>query len=137
MRLSIGGPLTVIGGFNPHLGWATTNSNSGDLSEIYALDADRHNPDHYVLDGASLPLARESHKVAFKDGEGVSAETRDFWTTPLGPVVHRTADTIFIVRTAGDGEFRAGEQFLRMMRATSLAEWQEAMKIRELVTRIT
>ena len=35
----IGGPLTVIGGFNRHLGWATTNSNSGDLSEIYALDA--------------------------------------------------------------------------------------------------
>jgi acyl-homoserine-lactone acylase len=130
----IGGPLTVIGGFNPHLGWATTNSNSGDLSEIYALDADPNNPDHYVLDGASLPLARESHRVAFKDGESVSAETRDFWTSPLGPVVHRTADKIFIVRTAGDGEFRAGEQFLRMMRATSFAEWKETMKIRALVT---
>jgi acyl-homoserine-lactone acylase len=130
----IGGPLTVIGGFNPYLGWATTNSNSGDLSEIYALDVDRHRPDHYVLDGASLPLARESHTVTFKDGDGVSADTRDFWTTPLGPVVHRTAEQIFIVRTAGDGEFRAGEQFLRMMRARSLAEWQDAMKIRALVT---
>jgi len=130
----IGGPLTVIGGFNSHLGWATTNSNSGDLSEIYALDADRSKPDHYVLDGASLPLARESHTVTFKDGDGVAAETRDSWSTPLGPVVHRTAEKIFIVRTAGDGEFRAGEQFLRMMRATSLAEWKEAMKIRALVT---
>ena len=130
----IGGPLTVIGGFNRHLGWATTNSNSGDLSEIYALDVDRSKPDHYVLDGVSLPLARESHTVTFKDGDGLSTETREFWTAPLGPVVHRTADTIFIVRTAGDGEFRAGEQFLRMMRATSLAEWKEAMKIRALVT---
>ena len=36
----IGGPLTVIGGFNRHLGFATTNSNSGDLSEIYSLDLD-------------------------------------------------------------------------------------------------
>jgi acyl-homoserine lactone acylase PvdQ len=36
----IGGPLIVIGGFNRDLGWATTNSNSGDLTEIYALDAD-------------------------------------------------------------------------------------------------
>jgi acyl-homoserine-lactone acylase len=28
----IGGPLIVIGGFNRDLGWATTNSNSGDLT---------------------------------------------------------------------------------------------------------
>src|SRR4029077_18646330 len=33
----IGGPLIVIGGFNRDLGFATTNSNSGDLTEIYAL----------------------------------------------------------------------------------------------------
>jgi hypothetical protein len=32
----IGGPLIVVGGFNRDLGWATTNSNSGDLTEIYA-----------------------------------------------------------------------------------------------------
>ena len=130
----IGGPLTVIGGFNRHLGWATTNSNSGDLSEIYALDVDRNRADHYVLDGVSLPLARETHTVRFKDGDGMSEETRDFWSAPLGPVVHRTAEKIYIVRTAGDGEFRAGEQFLRMMRAASLAEWKEAMKLRALVT---
>ena len=130
----IGGPLTVIGGFNRPLGWATTNSNSGDLSEIYALEVDRNTPDHYLLDGASLPLARETHRVTFKIGDAVATETRDFWSTPLGPVVHRTADTIFIVRTAGDGEFRAGEQFLRMMRAASFAEWREAMKMRALVT---
>ncbi len=131
----IGGPLIVIGGFNWHLGWATTNSNSGDLSEIYALELDPSQPDHYRLDGASLPLVRETYSVTVKEeGDRQVAETREFWTTPLGPVVHRTADRAFIVRTAGDGEFRAGEQFLRMMRARSLAEWKEAMRIRALVT---
>jgi acyl-homoserine-lactone acylase len=130
----IGGPLIVIGGFNWHLGWATTNSNSGDLSEIYAIELDLARPDHYRLDGASLPLARERYSVPFKDGEALNTETREFWTTPIGPVVHRTADRIYIVRTAGDGEFRAGEQFLRMMRARSLAEWKDAMRIRALVT---
>ena len=94
----------------------------------------RQRPDHYLLDGASLPLARETDTVTFKDGDGLSIETREFWSTPLGPVVHRTADRIFIVRTAGDGEFRAGEQFLRMMRASSLAEWKDAMRMRALVT---
>jgi acyl-homoserine-lactone acylase len=130
----IGGPLIVIGGFNWHLGWATTNSNSGDLSEIYAIELDPKRPDHYRLDGASLPLAREQYSVTFKDGDALGTETREFWTTPIGPVVHRTEDRIFIVRTAGDGEFRAGEQFLRMMRARSLAEWKDAMRIRALVT---
>ena len=130
----IGGPLIVIGGFNRYLGWATTNSNSGDLSEIYALEVDPAHPDRYLLDGASLPLSREQRTVTYKDGDALSSETRDYWSTPLGPVVHRTADRIFIVRTAGDGEFRAGEQFLRMMRATSLAQWRDAMHIRALVT---
>jgi acyl-homoserine-lactone acylase len=36
----IGGPLVVIGGFNRYLGWATTNSNSGDMTEFYVLDRD-------------------------------------------------------------------------------------------------
>jgi acyl-homoserine-lactone acylase len=130
----IGGPLIVIGGFNRNLGWATTNSNSGDLTEIYSLELDPASADHYLLDGASLPLTRESLTVSFKEGEAVSSETRDFWSTPLGPVIHRTADRIFIARTAGDGEYRAGEQSLRMMRAKSLAEWKTAMQIRALVT---
>jgi acyl-homoserine-lactone acylase len=130
----IGGPLIVIGGFNRYLGWATTNSNSGDLTELYALDRDPAAPDRYLLDGASLPIARESLTVRFKDGDSVSSETREFLSTPLGPVVHAGKDRIVIAKTAGDGEFRAGEQFLRMMRATSLAQWKDAMKIRALVT---
>ena len=130
----IGGPLIVIGGFNPNLGWATTNSGSGDLTEFYALDEDPDDPDRYLLDGASLPLTRESLTVKFKDGDGLGAETREFWSTPLGPVIHRAGGKIYIGRTGGDAEFRAGEQFLRMMRAKSLAEWQDAMRIRALVT---
>jgi len=130
----IGGPLGVVGGFNKDLGWATTNSNSGDLTEIYALALDPARPDHYRLDGASLPLARETRSVNYRTDAGLAVETREVWSTPLGPVVHRTTDTVYVARTAGDLEFRAGEQFLRMMRATSLAEWQEAMRIRALVT---
>jgi acyl-homoserine-lactone acylase len=130
----IGGPLIVIGGFNRHLGWATTNSNSGDLTELYTLSLDPRRPDHYAFDGASVPIRREFHTVRYlADGELLS-ETREFWTTPLGPVVHRTDEHIVVARTAGDGEFRAGEQFLRMMRATSLDEWQQAMRLRALVT---
>ena len=130
----VGGPLIVIGGFNRSLGWATTNSNSGDLTEYYAIDRDPHAADRYVLDGASLPLRRVPLTVSFKDGDALRQETREFQFTPFGRVVHTTNDKIYVAKTAGDGEYRAGEQFLRMMRARSLAEWKDAMRIRALVT---
>ena len=130
----IGGPLGVIGGFNKDLGWATTNSNTNDRAEIYAVALDPNRKDYYLLDGASVPLKKETITVEFKDGDRISSETRDFWSMPLGPVIHRTADKVFIVRMAGDNEYRAGEQFLRMMRAKSLAEFKDAMKIRALVS---
>jgi acyl-homoserine-lactone acylase len=130
----IGGPLGVVGGFNRYLGWSTTNSNTGDRTEIYELPADPERPDHYRLDGASLPLTKVTRTVEYLDGEAMLSETRDFWTTPLGPVILRTAEAIYIARTAGDGEYRAGEQFLRLMRATSLNEWLDAMRMRALVS---
>ena len=129
----IGGPFVVVGGFNRYLGWATTNNNQ-DLDEIYALDVDPKNTNHYLFDRASLPLMRELITVEFRNGEGLSTETREFWSTPLGPVIHRSNGKIYVIKAAGDGDFPAGEQFLRMMRATSLTEWKEAMKMRARVT---
>jgi acyl-homoserine-lactone acylase len=125
----MGGPFAVIGGFNRYLGWSTTN-NAQDLDELYALDEDPAAPDHYLFDGASLALAREPLTVEYTSGDSLATETRDTWSTPLGPVVYRADGKIYVIKTAGDGDFRGGEQFLRMMRATSFAEWKEAMKMR-------
>ena len=127
--LRIGGPFGVIGGFNRDLGWATTN-NDPLLWQIYAVDADPKATDHYLLDGASLPLERDPITITYKDGVGYSTETRDRWRTPLGPVIERANGKIYIFRAADDGEYRAGEQFLHMMRAKSLAEWKDAMRMR-------
>ena len=129
----MGGPFGVVGGFNRYLGWATTN-NAPDLEEIYALDVDPAQADHYLFEGTSLPLQRELVTVPFRNGDGVSTETREFWRTPLGPVVWRDSGKVYIVRAAGEGDWRGGEQFLRMMRAKSLAEWQDAMRMRARVT---
>jgi len=129
----IGGPFAVIGGFNNHLGWATTN-NAPDLDEIYALDVDPDGVDRYLFDGTSLPLQRELVTVHFRNGAGLSSETREFWRTPLGPVIHRDGGRIYIIRAAGDDDHRGGEQFLRMMRAKSMAEWKDAMRMRARVT---
>ena len=125
----IGGPFGVIGGFNRDLGWATTN-NAPDLDEIYAVDVAPSEPDHFLFNGTSLPVEREMVTVAFRNGPGISTETREVWRTSLGPVIHRDSGKVYILRAAAEGEYRAGEQFLRMMRARSLAEWKDAMRAR-------
>ncbi len=125
----IGGPFAVIGGFNKDLGFSTTN-NSPDLDTFYSFDVDPKEPDHFLLDSKSVPLKRESLSVPFRNGEGVSTETREFWSTQFGPVFHRANGKIYVFKFAGDGENRGGEQFLKMMRARSLKEWDDAMKMR-------
>lgn len=125
----IGGPFVVIGGFNRDLGWSTTN-NTPDLDEFYALEVDPKSPDSYLLDGRSYPLKRRMITASFRNGEGISTETREFWSTPFGPVIHRADGKVYVVKFAGDGEFRSGEQFLRMMRARSLDAWKAALGMR-------
>jgi acyl-homoserine-lactone acylase len=129
----IGGPFGVVGGFNRDLGWATTN-NAPDLEEIYALDVDPAHADHYLLDDMSIPMSREIVQVAFRSDSALGTESRDLWRTPLGPVIYRDSAKVYVLRAAADGDYRAGEQFLRMMRARSLEEWKGVMRMRARVT---
>ncbi|HTL05395.1 MAG TPA: penicillin acylase family protein, partial [Gemmatimonadales bacterium] len=124
----IGGPFTVIGGFNRDLGWATTN-NSAPQDAIYSLEVAPGETDRVLLDGTSIPLTREVVTVEYQNGPGYSSESREVWSTPLGPVLYRGGGKVYVLRSASDGEYRGGEQFLRMMRATSLAQWKEAMRM--------
>jgi acyl-homoserine-lactone acylase len=125
----VGRPLFFNGGFNEYLGWSTTN-NYPDLDEIYALEVDPDHPDHYVFDGGSVPLRREWVTVDFKNGDGLARESREFFHTPLGPVISRGGGKIFVFRSAPDGEFRMAQQFLQMMKARNLEEWESAMRMR-------
>jgi len=125
----IGGPFGVIGGFNPNLGFATTD-NLTRTHEFYAFRAHPELTDYIVVDGSAVPLRREVVTVEYADDGTVGSETREFWTSPFGPVVHRQGGLVYVFRPAANAEFRAGEQWLRMMQATSLHEWREAMEIR-------
>ncbi len=126
----IGTAFGIIGGFNPRLGWATTN-NYPRLSQVYRLDAHPDLADHALLDGRPLPLTRREVAVDYLTGGGGTAiETRTTWHTPHGPVIHRTDDHVYLLKDPRDGEFRRGEQFLRMMMASGLDEWLAVMRMR-------
>ena len=126
----IGTAFGIIGGFNPNLGWATTN-NYPMLSQVYRLAAHPTLADHAALDGRPLPLARRDATIDYRtDDGGIALETRTTWHTPHGPVIDRTDDHVYVLKDPRDGEFRRGEQFLRMMMASSLDEWLDVMRMR-------
>lgn len=125
----IGRALGIIGGFNENLGFATTN-NDTDEEEIYAFKADPDKPDHFIVDGESVPIEKKHVEVPFRHGESIGKETREFLQSPYGPVIHRGNGLVYIIKAGSDGEYRAGEQFLNMMRADNLHEWQDAMRMR-------
>ena len=127
----IGGLFAIIGGFNERLGWATTN-NHPDLEEVYALQADTTQADHFIIDGISVPLEKKLLTAEFKNGAALATETREFLFTPFGPVIHRDEGKIYVLKEAGDGEYRRGEQFTRMMLAKNLEEWKDAMRMQAI-----
>jgi acyl-homoserine-lactone acylase len=129
----IGGPFTVIGGFNAQLGFSTTN-NATRSHEFYAFRADPARAGYIVLDGRSIPLQREVVVVEYLDEGRTASTTREFWSTPYGPVVHHADSLVYVYRAAATGDFRAGEQWLEMMKAASLEEWKQAMRIQARTT---
>ena len=124
----MGGPFGIIGGFNDRLGWSTTN-NYADPDQIYALVKAPQDPNAYLFDGESTPIETRTVAVEFLDQEGRKTASRDFRFTPLGPVLVETPDTAFVLKTPTLGQYRLGEQWLRMMQARNLEEWKAAMRI--------
>ena len=130
--IRIGGAFAIIGGFNKHLGWATTN-NTPDLDEIYELTLDRNRTDHFLFDGASIAIRRVPVEIEYVDKKGrLAVEVREHLETPIGPVFHSSESSIFVLRSSNDGEYRRGEQYLRMMQAANLDEWKTAMRMQAI-----
>lgn len=129
----IGGPFTVVGGFNRDLGFATTN-NATRSHEFYALRVDPARPGHVLLDGGSVPLRADTVHVPYVEGGQRQQEARTFEETPLGPVVHRSDSIVYVLKQAGVDDHRAGEQWLEMMKARSLDEYLAAMRIQARTT---
>ena len=129
----IGGLFGIIAGFNPWLGWATTN-NGPDLSAIYRLARAPGAPGFYRLDGRAYPTRTvqvtvdvfDTIRFAATDGRGT--ESRMMRTTHVGPVIHEDDASFYVMRSSDHLEYRRGEQLMEMMLARSLGEWQDAMR---------
>lgn len=123
----VGRPVLTTG-WNEHLGWSHT-VNYPDLEEIYELDADPDRQDHYLFDGGSIPLRQQIATVEVLTEDGMKTQSRVFWYSPLGPVVHRSDDKIYVLKSAAYDEFRFYQQWLRMAQAKNYAQFRKALDI--------
>jgi acyl-homoserine-lactone acylase len=123
----IGRPI-ITSGWNESLGWSHT-VNAPDLEEIYELDLDAAIADHYLFDGGSVPLARDDVEIKVKSEQGTASQSRTFWHSPLGPVIHRTATKVYVLRSACYENYRAYEQWLRMSQTKNFAEFRQAVEM--------
>lgn len=121
-------------GFNDRLGFVTTN-NAPDLDDVFALKVDPSRPDHYLFDGQSMPLRRRDATVQVKEADGsLRAEPRTFWTSHVGPIIHRTADRVFAVKSVRLEALQYFEGFYELSKARSLNEWNAAMRLNHVPT---
>lgn len=121
----IGSPLPVLGRTHD-IAWTWT-SNGPDHGDVYLVPMDTENPGHYILDGESLPF--ETREETFKMPDGTTrAETMS--RSQHGPIVcfREDHDMAIAMRLTVDGQTGAGGQFINMMAATNLDEFDDAME---------
>jgi acyl-homoserine-lactone acylase len=119
---------TLRAGFNEHLGYVQTN-NDPDLDDIYALDIDPRQPDHYRFDHHSRPLARREIVIDVRQEDGsLKQERREFWATHLGPVIYRNESKVFILRSMALDSWRYFEGFQDLMAARSLKDYESRLR---------
>ena len=126
----IGGAFGIIGGCNRHLGGATTN-NSPSYSQVYAVQLHPSRDGHLLLDGNAVALQDSTITVDWTELDGSTGQTSETvrWS-PWGPVVHENDEYAFVLTDPRDGQYRRGEQLVKMMTAESLEEWLDVMRMR-------
>lgn len=122
-----GSPL-ILHGHNQQLGWAHT-VNSPDMVDIYRLQMSPDSSLQYRFDGKWQPLTVRQATLTIDTGLFEITVHRDVYFSVHGPVI-KTDGGFFALRYAGhEGYVRATEQWFKMNKARSLAEWQDAMRI--------
>ena len=123
----VGRPVLTTG-FNEHLGWSHT-VNYPDLTDIYVLTIDPKNPDAYIYDGKPMPLTKKEITVEIKQADGkLGQERRAYFYSHLGPVVHRTKDRAFALKSAILDEFRYYEEWYALSKSKNLQEFIANLK---------
>jgi penicillin amidase/acyl-homoserine-lactone acylase len=126
-----GSPVPLLGA-NDDLGYAAT-VNFPDLIDHYVLKTDSARPDQYLFDGEWRAFETQKIRLRVKQGPITIPVSRTLRFSVHGPVFE-TADGLIALRYAGMGETRNLEQYYRMSKARTYAEWRAALDIRAITS---
>jgi acyl-homoserine-lactone acylase len=123
------GAPVILHGHNRNLGWAHT-VNRPDLVDIYVLETNPDDPNQYKFDGEWRDFEREEARIVVKlFGPFKIAVKREVLRSIHGPVV-RAEHGVYAIRYAGMGGIQQVEQWYRMNKAETMAQWFDAMQMR-------
>lgn len=144
MHLTIPGKLDVMGaalpglpminiGFNQHVAWTHTVDSSKHFT-LYRLQLDPKDPTHYLLDGKSLPMSKQTVIVQVKQADGqVVPVARDVYSSQFGPIVQWPGKLdwdkqyAYSLRDANLDNDRVLKQWYAMNQAASLKDLQDSV----------
>ena len=125
------GSPVVFHGHNDDLGWAHTN-NYPDLIDTYVLEMNPDNPNQYRFDGQwrDLEIRKAPIRVKLLGPIHWTVNQEIGWSV-YGPVLRRPHG-VYAIRYAGMGDIRQVEQWYRMNKASSMAQWEQAVRMATL-----
>ncbi|MFT3754646.1 MAG: penicillin acylase family protein [Pseudoxanthomonas sp.] len=125
---TLAGYPVLWAGFNAELGWANT-VNAADLDDLYALELDPSQPDHYRYQGRFRALVKRQVDVQILQADGsLETQTRTYWESELGPIVHQVGGHAFAVRSTRLDAPLQFEGFYRLAQARSLQAFQQVFR---------
>lgn len=114
-------------GHNEHVAWCITNGGA-DYQDLFIEKFDRENPTRYEFKGEQREAEHRTDSIAVKDANPVDV---GITITHHGPVIvgdPSTGHAISMRYTATAGPNQGFESLLSMLKATSVAEFDEAMR---------
>lgn len=128
-----GFPLINIG-FNKDVAWSHTVDKANHFT-LFQLKLDPANPRRYIVDGQAKDMVAKAVTVQVRQADGSLAPvTRTIHSTDFGPVVNLsaplvwTAASAFALRDANLDNWRLGDQWLDINRATSTLDIETALE---------
>jgi len=125
---TLAGLPVLRAGFNEHLGFVQTN-NAPDMADVFALKLDPTKANQYVFEGKPRPLTQREVAIEIKNADGsLRTEKKSYEYSHLGPIIYRTKDQAFVLRSTQLDSYRHFEGFYRLSKAKNLREWMAVMK---------